>query len=61
MEGIGAVQYYALRCLALAWGIMALTISAAYFFCEWKPQKCENFKLWLQKKFPAFGGGKKKG
>jgi hypothetical protein len=59
MEGIGEVQYLAFKFLALVWGLLAILISAAYFFCEWKPKKCDDFTLWLQRRFPALGGKKK--
>jgi hypothetical protein len=60
MEQIGQLQRWIIHWLALMWGLLALLISGAYFFCEWKPKKCENFRRWLEKHYPALGFGRKK-
>ena len=51
MEGIGEVQRWALFFSGLIWGILAILISLTFFYCEYFPQKCENFKSWLREKF----------
>ncbi len=60
MDTLGIFQEILIRIFALTWGFLALLISGVYFLCEWKPQKCENFRKWLEKKFPALGSKRKK-
>jgi len=60
IEGIGEFQYLIFKFIALVWGLMAICISGVYFFCEWKPKKCDAFVDWLGKHFPTFGIGKKR-
>jgi hypothetical protein len=55
MEEIRQIQSVGIFINALIWGFLALLISGSYFYCEYKPQSCEKFVLWLRKKF-----GKKK-
>jgi len=44
--------------MGIVWGILAITISATYFFCEFFPQKCDSFVSWLRKKFNKSKKGK---
>jgi hypothetical protein len=60
MEGLGEVQYYAFKILALSWGFLAIAISTVFFLCEWKPKSCDRFKDWLRKHFPALESGRKR-
>ncbi|NPB05875.1 MAG: hypothetical protein GXO08_05805 [Aquificae bacterium] len=52
MEGVGQVQRWALFYLGLVWGTLAILISLAFFYCEWKPEKCEAFRRWLERNYP---------
>jgi hypothetical protein len=56
MDEIGQLRWVALHYIMLVWGILALLISAVYFFCEYRPQKCEAFKEWLVKNYPPRRG-----
>jgi len=52
MDAVGQVQRWAIFFLGLIWGILAILISATFFFCEFKPQKCEDFRKWLERNYP---------
>ncbi len=52
MEGVGQVQRWALFYLGIVWGTLAILISLTFFFCEWKPYRCEAFRRWLERNYP---------
>ena len=60
MDQIGQIQRWALFYSGIVWGILALLISATFFFCEYFPQRCENFVMKLRKRFNQKKNGHKK-
>ncbi len=42
MEEIGQIQRWGIFFLGIAWGTLAILISASYFFCEYFPKRCER-------------------